>query len=363
MRPLNNNGGVRIGNIECAKAKVIPIHLTPCHSGLNYVTTLLFSLLMLQDPYTFRVDVPIVSVDVSVVDSKGVPVNNLTKGDFEIYEDGISQEVRFFSPISAPYNVFLLFDSSGSTRDNLDFMAQAAAELIVNLRPEDKLAIASFDDDFKLHLAWSTDRTKAMTALRQIIQPHESNETRFYAALDHTLRREFKGMTGRRAVVVLTDGKDTPFSSGSKRDFKPLLQATREQHIPVNIVALQSDAVSQAVFPNTLLYLDAVRINMQQLADNSGGEILFSKDFDDVARLYEQIGHRLGTSYSLGYVPSNAKRDGSFRKIDVKTRDRDFHLTQSRLGYYTSPKRAVLNFGFAHTLLGDGLRHLRSIQD
>ena len=112
----------------------------------------------------------------------------------------------------------------------------------------------------------------------------------------------------------------------------------REEQIPVNIVALQSEAVSQVVFPNTSLYLDAVRVNMQQLADDSGGEILFSKDFDDVARLYEQIGHRLGTSYSLGYVPSNAKRDGSFRKIEVKARDRNFRLTQSRSGYYASPQ-------------------------
>jgi von Willebrand factor type A domain len=191
--------------------------------------------------------------------------------------------------VSTPYNVFLLFDSSDSTRDNLDFMVQAAAELIVNLRPEDKLAIASFDDDFKSHLAWSTDRTKAMTALRQMIQPHESNETRFYAALDRTLRREFKGVAGRRAVVVLTDGKDTPFFYGSKRDFKRLLQSTREQRIPVNIVGLQNEALSPVVFPNTSVYLNAVRVNMQQLVDNSGGEILFSKDFDDAVRLYEQI--------------------------------------------------------------------------
>ena len=300
--------------------------------------TVLCSLLLLQDPYTLKVDVPIVSVDVTVVDSKGGHVNSLTKSDFEIYEDGIAQEVRFFSPVSAPYNVLLLFDSSSSTRDNLDFMVQAAAELIVNLRPEDKLAIASFDGDFKLHLAWSTDRTKAMTALRQMIQPHESNETRFYAALDRTLRREFKGVAGRRAVVVLTDGKDTPFFYGSRNDFKRVLQSTREQHIPVNIVGLQSEAVSQVVFRNTSLFLDAVRANMQQFVDNSGGEIVFSKDFDDVVRLYEQIGRRLDASYSLGYVSLNAKRDGSFRKIDVKTHDRNFRVTQSRSGYYASPQ-------------------------
>src|SRR5262245_37090063 len=161
------------------EANMGPIHLTSWRHGLRPVTTVLASLLLLQDPYSLKVDVPVVSVDVTLVDSKGALVNNLTKSDFEIYEDGIAQGVRFFSPISAPYNVFLLFDSSGSTRDNRDFMVQAAAELIVNLRPEDKLAIATFDDDFKLHLAWSTDRTKAMTALRQMIQPHESSGTRF----------------------------------------------------------------------------------------------------------------------------------------------------------------------------------------
>jgi VWFA-related protein len=236
--------------------------------GVGLVTTVLCSLLLLQEPNTLKVDVPVVSVDVTVVDSKGALVNNLTKSDFEIYEDDIAQEVRFFSPVSTPYNVFLLFDSSDSTRDNLDFMVQAAAELIVNLRPEDKLAIASFDDNFKLHLAWSTDRTKAMTALRQMIQPHESNETRFYAALDRTVRREFKGVAGRRAVVVLTDGKDTPFFYGSKSDFKRLLQSTREQRIPVNIVGLQNEALSPVVFPNTSVYLNAVWVNMQQLVDN-----------------------------------------------------------------------------------------------
>ena len=130
------------------QSNMAPIEFTPLRPELKSVITVLCSLLFLQDPGTLKVDVPIVSVDVTVVDSKGALVNNLTKGDFEIYEDGIAQEVRFFSPVSAPYNVFLLFDSSGSTRDNLDFMVQAAAELIVNLRPEDKLAIASFDDDF-----------------------------------------------------------------------------------------------------------------------------------------------------------------------------------------------------------------------
>jgi Ca-activated chloride channel homolog len=306
---------------------------------MHWPRLLLPILLVIQDPYTLKLDVPVVSIDVTVVDSKDNLVNHLTQDDFLIYENGVRQTIRFFSPVSAPYNVFLLFDSSGSTRNNRDFMKDAVSKLVENLRPQDSIAMGSFDDDFKLHLGWSTDREKAFLALRTIMRPHESNGTRFYAALDRTLRREFKGIIGRRAVVVLTDGLDTPFFYESTGDLKRVLQSTRDQRIPVYLVALRSDAASRVIFPNTLLYLDAIRVNMQHLVDNSGGEILFPKDLTDVTRLYEQIGQRLGTSYSLGFVPLNAKRDESFRKIEVKARNTALRLTQSRTGYYAMGSR------------------------
>jgi hypothetical protein len=72
---------------------------------------------------------------------------------------------------------------------------------------------------------------------------------------------------------------------------------------------------------------------MQRFADNSGGELLFPKDVDDVTRLYDEIGRRLGTSYSLGYVPSVTRPDGKFHKIEVKTRRDGLRLVQSRSGY------------------------------
>jgi len=101
---------------------------------------------------------------------------------------------------------------------------------------------------------------------------------------------------------------------------------------------LPGPLASQVVFPNTQAYLESVRLNMQHIVDNSGGEILFSKDLDDVVRLYEQLGRRLGTAYSLGYVPSNNSTDGSFRRIQVKTHDDSLHLSQSREGYYARPR-------------------------
>src|SRR5919109_2221235 len=171
---------------------------------MNWATVLLAAFPLLQAPYTLKLDVPVVSIDVTAVDGKDNLFNDLTKDDFLIYENGIPQEIRFFSPVSTPYHVFLLFDSSGSTLNNRDFMRNAAAKLIENLRPQDSIAVGSFADNFQLKLAWSTDHKKAATALDAVARTNESNETRFYAALDRTLRSEFKGVIGRRAVVVLT---------------------------------------------------------------------------------------------------------------------------------------------------------------
>ncbi len=300
-------------------------------------TGLLLMAMLGQDPSTLKVDVRVVSVDVTVVDSKGNLVNELGKDDFLISEDRIPQSIRFFSPVSAPYNIFLLFDTSDSTRTNRQFMVKAAVALLDNLQPQDRVAFGSFDYEFKRHMNWTADRNLAAAALREIIQPHESYGTHFYSALDETLRKEFKGIVGRRAIVVLTDGQDTRMVD-SNSDLKRVMQSAPNQRIPVFIVALPEHLDSPVVFPNTQAYLETVRLNMQHIVDNSGGEILFSKDLDDVVRLYEQLGRRLGMTYSLGYVPSNSSTDGSFRRIQIKTRDDSLHLSQSREGYYAQPR-------------------------
>ena len=103
------------------------------------------------------------------------------------------------------------------------------------------------------------------------------------------------------------------------------------------MIALKSAEESQFTLPNTISYLNAVDTNMQHIVDNSGGEILFPKDIDEVVAFYDLIGRRLGTSYSLGYVPSSPQSDGSFRKIEVKTRNNTFRTTQTPAGYYAVP--------------------------
>src|SRR3972149_6217598 len=163
-----------------------------------------------QEPvYTLKVDIPLVSVDVTVEDPEGNVVSNLPRENFEVYEDGVRQDLRNFSPVSTPYNIFLLFDRSGSTQHKWIFMERAVASFVAGLRSQDRLAIATFDYKLESQLPWTGDRAKAVRSLTHLINPKVPGETNLYDSVERVLRREFDKVSGRRALVVLTDGRDT----------------------------------------------------------------------------------------------------------------------------------------------------------
>jgi Ca-activated chloride channel family protein len=300
---------------------------------MRWISTILLTALLGQEPYTLNIDVPVVTIDVTALNDRDEPVSDLSREDFSIYEDGVAQEIRFFSPVSAPYNVLLLFDSSLSTIHDREFMKATLTRFIGVLRDQDRLSIASFDDQLRIDLEWSPSRTRALAAAESVARRADSNGTRFYASLDRALQTAFKGVAGRRAVVVLTDGEDTAFAANSKSDdLRKLLQTVRRERIPIWIITIPNQPPSPVVFESTLKYFADVQTNMKELAEISGASVLESRSASDIAGLYEEIGRRLGTAYSLGYVPSNAQRDGRVRKVEVKIGS-GFRVVQSRTSY------------------------------
>ena len=311
--------------------------------------------------YTLRVDVPFVSIDITVQDTSGRIINDLTQDAFTLYENGIQQQIHHFLPVSTPYNVLLLFDRSGSTQDKWLLMQRAVAGFIASLRPQDRIAIATFDYSVEMQLPWTGDRQKALLVLPQLIRANRIGGTGFYSAVEQTLRREFKKTNGRRALVVLTDGRDTSLykevvsknrllEPKDDRPYQNALKAARSQGIPAYFVAFNTDKNFEPnliggdeyrslrlIFPNSTVadrYLSGVRTRMEQLAEVSGGRVLYPERLEDIVPLYQQIGRELGTSYTLGYVSSNPAVDGSFRRIEARARDGNLRLTQSRNGYY-----------------------------
>lgn len=310
--------------------------------------------------YALKIDVPLVTVDVTVEDGAGNPVNNLPRDAFEVYEDGVRQEIRYFAPVSAGYNVLLLFDRSGSTEDKWPLMQRATAALIQSLRPQDKIAIATFDYELQMQQQWTDDRQKALLTLPKLLQPNHIGGTNFYGSVEEALRRRFTKTAGRRVLIVLTDGRDTSFYKDivnqnrllypeAEKPFRSMLKSARSAHIPVYFVAFNTDRNLQPntigadeykslriIFPNSDVperYLAAVRLRMEKVADASGGRILYPDKLDDIVSLYQQIGTELGTSYGLGYVSSNTVKHGTFRRIEVRMKETGYHLKQSRNGY------------------------------
>jgi VWFA-related protein len=238
-------------------------------------------------------------------------------------------------------------------------MQRAVAEFVTRLRPQDQIAIATFDYEFQMQQQWTRDREKALLTLPKLLEGERIGGTNFYSSVDHALSREFRKVSGRRALIVLTDGRDTGFYKDivdherlldpkEERAFHGVLKAAQTSHIPIYFVAFNTDRNLQpntiggdeyrslkVIFRNTDVaerYLVGVRLRMEQLADVSGGQILYPERLQDIVTLYQKIGQELGTSYSLGYSPANPA-DGSFHRIEVRAANSSLRVIQSRTGY------------------------------
>jgi VWFA-related protein len=297
---------------------------------------------------------------VTVADASGAPVESLSAADFDLLEDGTLQEIQYFSPAASPVNVLLLFDSSGSTQHKWVFMQRAILALIANLRPQDQVAIGSFGYELTMHAQWEDSKRNVLNILPDLVNTPPAGGTNLYRTLERALSRQFRGVTNRRAVVVLTDGRDTSLylelvrrnrmtGPASDREFQNAFQEARKQRIPIYFAAINTDKNLDTntssgdeyqnlrrIFPNSpapAQFLIEVRTRMEQLAEVSGGSMVFPQRVDDLVPVYERMGRDLGTSYTLGYVSSNPKQDGSYRRIEVRTRTSGHHVTQSRSGY------------------------------
>jgi Ca-activated chloride channel family protein len=300
-----------------------------------------------QDPFRVTVDVDLVTLDVGVTDSSGKAIITLTRNDFEIYEDGRRQEIRSFAAVDTPYNTLMLFDCSGSTAPSWPFLIEAVNRFTGSLRPQDSMAMAQFGDGFKRLLNW-TQRSGKPLVIPLDINDKVCEGTDFYGAIERAIG-EFKGRQGRRGVVVLTDGEHAriPYrrentryvDSGDDRDFQRALRTVGNSDVVFYFVAVDTDlnpappAALRGYNPGEIYNMLQVRSRMEQLARESGGRVTFPKTPGDVVPLYEQIAQELGTSYGLGYTPSNAAKDGKTHRIEVRVRDKSLRVRQSRESY------------------------------
>ncbi|MFN2512059.1 MAG: VWA domain-containing protein [Pyrinomonadaceae bacterium] len=153
-----------------------------------------------------RVDTTLVTLPVSVTDRNGRYIPNLTKEDFRLWEDEVEQQVAFFASVDKPFSVVLMIDTSGSTRFRIADIQDAAITFVNQLRSDDQVMVVSFDDDVRILSEFTSNRGRLRDAIRQT---RTGDGTKLYDAVDVVINQRLNRISGRKAVVLFTDGVDT----------------------------------------------------------------------------------------------------------------------------------------------------------
>ena len=279
-----------------------------------------------------KMETTLVSLNVSVFNNKlKMFVGSLTKDDFRVLENGEEQTVSYFASTYVPFDLVLLIDLSGSTKDKRDLIKKSTLRFIQAARATDRLAIVTFSEDQKVVSALTLDRAQLTASVKTMEGQGGSNvwdAVKF--TLDYVLGS--KSLERRRAVVLMSDGVDGSLArlgpSGSRTPFADLIEQVRQTDVLIVPVYLDTEQ------PFMKEPYENARRMLNLLAQESGGSYYHARKLSDLEGVYEQVINDLGKVYSLGYKPRNATRDGTWRWLEVSIVNRQDLVTHTRPGYY-----------------------------
>lgn len=287
-----------------------------------------------------RVDTELVTLNVSVVSrnsNRGLP--DLKQKDFRLYEDGAEQQIEHFNSSAAPFNLVLLIDLSGSTKEVVSIIRNAALRFVAAARPADRIAVVTFANQPIVVSRLTDDREALRRRISSIEEPVGS--TKVYDSIAFTMSDVLKdaGSSRRNAIVLMSDGLDSTMPNvtgeGSAIDYKELLGRVQEFDGVFYSLWLNTEypALSDLdVQPETV---DLAHDRMKELADAGGGMFYEVEKLEDLAGAYERVVADLGTLYSLGYRPTNRQRDGKWRAIRIAIA-RPEAVARGKRGYYAN---------------------------
>lgn len=279
----------------------------------------------------------LVNLNVSVTTRAGVALANLKKEDFEVAENNQPQKIEFFQPTTAPFNLVLALDLSGSIKDKLDVVKSAALRFIEILSPQDKVAVVTFTDEIRVVSQLTNDREELKRRIKAV--DRSQGGTAFYEALWFSLVDTLRGTRGQRnAIVVMTDGVDSSLDRynpmESRVSFNQL--ARRLEESDVLVFPIYIDTEYEEVFERGNSSSEAYAVSRDQLeriSELTGGQMFKAEKFGDLSGVYKQVAAAIRTVYSVGYYPTNPERDGTFRRVRVGVNRADAAV-RTRKGYY-----------------------------
>jgi VWFA-related protein len=295
------------------------------------VASLAGGLALAAPPGQIRVQVNLVNLFATVRDKHKAIVTGLKQDDFQVYEDGQPQEITYFSAESnLPITLGVLLDTSGSEYFLLSSEKEAGSRFLARvLRKGDLAMVMTFDTDVDLLADFTDDRGVLDRAINraQINAPSGgliaqgplpssgSGGTNFYDAVYLAAHDKLSEEAGRKAIIVLTDAEDT----GSKLKLQDAIEAAQRTDTVVHILLVAADGGDQGV--------------AKRLTDETGGRTIIVRNEKNLEQAFDQISEELRSQYTIGYTPTNKAHDGSYRKVKLELKNKDYSAL-TRRGYY-----------------------------
>ncbi|HXK60740.1 MAG TPA: VWA domain-containing protein [Acidobacteriota bacterium] len=304
-----------------------------------------------QAPPRFRVEASFIKVPVTVSDSHGRLIPDLGPRHFRVFDEGEERTIDNFVLDKSPLHVVLLLDMSGSVREELEDIKEAAVSFSKAFDKEDRIAVMSFSDEVDLLQDWTNDPRKIRKSLKKA---EAGYRTALFDALAQVGKTRFRGVPGKKAIILLTDGVDNE----SLTSFDTVLRQLIESDIALYIVSRTRLVLPQIQRETRVEFLNQVMKNilnddedfvelyfrekeaaMEHLSESTGGRVLYPRKLSDLKDNYEELARELKTQYLLTFRPP-AHSDKRFRHIRVAC-SQPMAVVRHREQYAWSPPGSI----------------------
>ena len=264
--------------------------------------------------YSLKIDVPEVTVDVGVLLEKTHGfVPGLKPTNFRVYEDGIEQKVSGFKRVEAPITALMICEFAANNYNYIYDMRNAAFSFAQSLRPQDYVALMTFDMRNQIQLDFTQDKRELMQAIDSLRMPG-FNETNVFDALYEGLDR-LERIEGRKYIILIASGRDT-FSKLTLDKILKKVKAAQD----ITIYTISTGGFMRAVRGDSITMLQADN-EMKTFSSLTGGATYFPRFTAEFPDDFNEINQNIRAKYELVYRPSNAKQDGTYRKLRVELVD------------------------------------------
>lgn len=288
-----------------------------------------------QGQYKIGVEVNMVTVPVTVRRPGGGFVKGLPQSAFRIKEEGEDQEILLFAQEGVPTRIAVVLDISGSVRSEWGTIKYATRRFLENLHADDQFALVTFNTESRLKMDWGRQTDRLDAVLGSI---YCKDLTNLWDAVWVTANEVFSGVKEKKAMILMSDGLD----NNSSVTYKEALDAAVRSEAMVYIVSKTQAVRDRILFDKEMAgYYDGIPEEvflqadyaLRKLAYETGGRVLYPKNFGQLGDVYAEVNEELRNQYTLGYISSNPKKDGSYRHIEVIVDAPDVRVS-ARPGYY-----------------------------